>query len=207
MSRERITISIKSDVLASLDKMIDGIKMRNRSHAIELLISEVLDMPKITTAVIMAGGKGAVRLIPIVKKSIQQLRDAGVNHIVIATGYLGEKIKQNIGEINFPNLKIEYIEGGEGTAGSLNLIKGKIKNSFFVVNLDQDFEINLADLVNHQQKNNSKITIATNNKKTLKGIYVFDPEIFSFIPEGFSMLEEDVFPNLIKDNKVSFYQQ
>jgi NDP-sugar pyrophosphorylase family protein len=207
MSRERITISIKSDILATLDKQIDGIKMRNRSHAIELLLSELLNVPKITTAVIMAGGKGAVRLIPIVKKSIKRLHDVGVNHIVIATGYLGEKIKQNIGEINFSNIKIEYIEGGEGTAGSLNLLKKQFKNSFFVVNLDQDFEINLADLANYQQTNNSKITIATNNKKTLKGIYIFGPEIFSFIPEGFSMLEEDVFPSLIKNNKVSFYRQ
>src|ERR1035437_8355110 len=98
MERERITISIKKEILDKIDQKVDGICMRNRSHAIEMLISETLGMAKIETAVIMAGGKGALRLIPVIENSVKALKRHGLKNIILAIGFLGDKIKQNIGD-------------------------------------------------------------------------------------------------------------
>ncbi len=205
MDRERITISIKSEVLQKIDQKIDGIKMRNRSHAIELIISESLGIAKIETAIIMAGGKGAVRLIPTIEASIKTLRDYGLKDIIIAIGFLGDKIKQNIGNGSKYGLKISYIEGGEGTAGALGLLKDKIKKTFIVVNLDTTIEINLSEIIKFHDNHQPTASIATGDQKTMKGYYIFEPEIFSLIPAGFSMLEEDIFPKLIKENNLLFF--
>lgn len=205
MERERITISIKGEILQKIDQRIDGIKMRNRSHAIELLVSDALGMAKIETAVIMAGGKGALRLIPIIKGSIELLKQYGIKNITIAVGFLGEKIKQEIGNGEKFGISIYYIEGGEGTAGALRLLKNKIKKTFIVINLDQISKINLTDLIDFHNNHLPLASVASNDLKILKGYYVFEPEIFSYIMPGFSMLEEDVFPKLLKENKLLFF--
>ncbi len=59
MKRVRITISISQDVAKEVDNRIDGTHIRNRSHAIESLLSESLQLSSIKTAVILAGGKDA----------------------------------------------------------------------------------------------------------------------------------------------------
>ncbi|MCX6811051.1 MAG: hypothetical protein NTY30_04980 [Candidatus Berkelbacteria bacterium] len=205
MERERITISIKKEVLEKIDQRIDGIKMRNRSHAIELLVSEMLGMAKIENAVIMAGGKGALRLIPTVEESIRILKNYGIKDITIAVGYLGEKIKQEIGNGEKFETKISYIEGGEGTAGALSLLRKKLKRTFLVINIDQVSKIDIAKLADFHFNHQPIASIASDNSKLLKGYYLLEPEIFTFISTGFSMLEEDVFPKLIADGKLLIF--
>ena len=55
---ERVTITVKKDILRKVDSMIDGREIRNRSHAIETLISKSLSKSGLDTALIMAGGGG-----------------------------------------------------------------------------------------------------------------------------------------------------
>jgi NDP-sugar pyrophosphorylase family protein len=205
MERERITISIKKEVLEKLDQKIDGIKMRNRSHAIELMMSDMLGVAKIDTGIIMAGGKGALRLIPVIEEVVKSFKDYGLSDIYIALGFLGDKIKQSIGDGSNFGLKISYIEGGEGTAGALSLIRDKVKKTFVVANLEQITNISLAELINFHFSHTPLVSVATSNTKQMKGFYVLEPEVFSLIPKDFSMLEEDVFPKLTKENKLLIF--
>lgn len=205
MKRERITISIKEEILKKIDQKIDGVKMRNRSHAIELLVAESLGLSQINSAIIMAGGKGALRLIPIIENSINNLKRYGFSEIYLAVGYLGDKIKQIIGEGKRFGLKINYIEGGEGTAGALLPLKNKVKKSFIVVNCEENLNINLKNLSDFHRDHLAIATVATNDMKLMKGYYVLEPDIFNYIPKGFSMLEEDIFPKLAGENKLIFY--
>ena len=57
MDRKRLTITLKKELLLEIDKVVDGARIRNRSHAIEYLLSQTLS-PKIKKAVILAGGRG-----------------------------------------------------------------------------------------------------------------------------------------------------
>lgn len=199
MERERITISIRKDLLHQIDSKIDGLKMRNRSHAIEMIVSEMMGVGQIDTAVIMAGGKGALKLIPVIENFIDKLSNIGIKKIYIAVGFLGEKIKQSIS--TGYKAEIEFIEGGEGTAGSLNLIRKQIKKTFIVVNCDQIISLDLKKIVDFHNQHTPVITVASPNN-SLKGIYITEPSIFEYVKDGFSMLEEDVFPMLAGENKL-----
>ena len=205
MERERITISIRKEILSKIDQRVDGVKMRNRSHAIEILTTEALGLTRIESAVIMAGGKGAMRLIPIIESSLYKLKKYGLSDITIAIGFLGNKIKQSIGNGEKYGLNINYIEGGEGTAGALGPLRNQVKKCFIVVNLDQILEVNLKSLFDFHLAHTPIVSVASNNLKTLKGYYIIEPEIFSYIPAGFSMLEEDIFPKLVSQNKLLFF--
>ena len=200
--RERITISIRSDLLEKIDQQIDGSKLRNRSHAIEHFVSESLGLAEVNNAVILGGGKGALKLIPIIEGSIQELKKYGINLIYLAVGYLGPKIKEYIGDGTKYGVKVIYLEGGEGTAGAVKPLKNTFKKTFIVINLDESLKIDLKKLAAFHRKHLSTATIAVKELTNPKGIYMFEPDIFTFIPDGFSMLESDVFPELVKENKI-----
>ncbi|MDP3741317.1 MAG: ribbon-helix-helix protein, CopG family, partial [bacterium] len=62
MTKQRLTITLDSELLKRLDNVIDGSKIRNRSHAIEFLLASSL-VPKKTRVLILSGGEG-VRFRP-----------------------------------------------------------------------------------------------------------------------------------------------
>lgn len=205
MKRERITISIREDLLQKIDQRIDGVKMRNRSHAIELLVSESLGLSQISYAVIMAGGKGAPKLIPIIKEVIKSLKRFGFESATIAVGYLGDKVKSSLGDGRKYGLKLNYIEGGEGTAGALLPLKNQVGKTFIVINVSEFININIKSFVDFHRQHLAIATVATKDVNSLSGYYILEPDIFNYIPDGFSMLEEDVFPKLANENKLIFY--
>ena len=205
MKRERITISIREDLLQKIDQRIDGVKMRNRSHAIELLVSESLGLSQISYAIIMAGGKSAIKLLPLIEEAIRSLKRFGFDEVTVAVGYLGDKIKNVLGDGKKFGVKINYIEGGEGTAGALLPIKEKIKKTFAVININEAININVKNLVDFHRQHLSVATVATKDMTNLKGYYILEPDVFNYIEPGFSMLEEDVFPKLANENKLLFY--
>ena len=55
MDRVRLTITLRRDLIKSVDQVIDGIGIRNRSHAIEYLLSKATG-PKVGRVFILAGG-------------------------------------------------------------------------------------------------------------------------------------------------------
>lgn len=56
MNRERLTITLRNDLVKALDQEIDGERLRNRSHAIEYFLSRSLGL-KAVKVLILAGGK------------------------------------------------------------------------------------------------------------------------------------------------------
>jgi len=203
--RERITISIHKELLDKLDHQIDGSKIRNRSHAVEHCINETLGNTEMPEAVILAGGKLALKLIPLIEDSILMLKEYGVDIIYLAVGFLGPKIKEYFGDGNKFGIKLIYLEGGEGTAGALKPLEKIFLRSFLVFNLDSKIQVDLIKLFSFHKKHLSAATIASTDLSVLKGIYLFEPEVFKYIPDGFSMLENDVLPNLHNESKLLNY--
>lgn len=122
-----------------------------------------------------------------------------------------------------------------GTAGVLSklakLLSGK---TFLVLHGDVLTDINLEDFVSFHQEEKNLATIAVKPRGSEKsygkvmlqgnkitsfneegsgginivntGIYLFEPEIFDFLPrKGFSTLEKDVFPKLARQGKLSAF--
>lgn len=186
MDRERLTITLRGDLLKQLDDIIDGVQIRNRSHAIEYLLSQSL-APKISQAVILAGGKGVKMrpltyevpkpLIPVSGKpalvyAIEMLRDAGIRDIIIAIGHLGNKIKEEIGNGKKYGVNINYSEETTplGNAGALRHAFSFLqKKPFVVMNGDVLTGINLSELVAFHDEDRYVATMSLSTEPNTKG--------------------------------------
>src|SRR3989344_6410779 len=69
MARKRLTISINNTVIDALDNFVDGNTIRNRSHAIETILSEKFGNQAVKKAIILGGG----RSIKFREKNISKL--------------------------------------------------------------------------------------------------------------------------------------
>ena len=123
MDRSRLTITLKKSILSKVDELIDGTNIRNRSHAIETLISQSLS-PKISTCLILAGGRGVnmqpftfempkglfpVGGKPILLHLLELLKKYNIRNIIFSIGHLGEKIEEYFGNGRKWDLNISYI--------------------------------------------------------------------------------------------------
>lgn len=176
MRRTRLTITLKEGVLSQIDALIDGERIRNRSHGIEYILSQYFK-PTIKKAVILSGGKGRhlrpytyelpKSLLPIQGKPIlyyliRRMKEAGVREIVMCVGYLGEKIKEYCGDGSKFGVRITYSEEKKplGTGGAIRKIKSLVKDDpFLLFHGDILFELNLSDLVNFHQQQDTITTV------------------------------------------------
>jgi NDP-sugar pyrophosphorylase family protein len=122
--RERLTITLKKEIVNSMDKLIDGSRIRNRSHAVEYILSKFF-APKVKKAIILAGGKGTkmrpftyempkammpINNRPVLEYVIENLRRNDIREIIISVGHLGEKIKEYFGDGAKFGVKISYLK-------------------------------------------------------------------------------------------------
>lgn len=183
MDRQRLTITLKKDILNHLDEYIDGVRIRNRSHAIEYVLTKHFS-PKIKKAVILAGGKGLkmrpltyeipkamipVHNRPVLEHIIENLRRHDIRDILIVTGHLGNKIKQFFGDGSKFGVKISYVEQGnleKGTAAPLLLSKKFTQNQPFILFYsDVLTSIDLSDMIDFHMSNSSLVTMALTSVK------------------------------------------
>lgn len=249
--KERVTLTIESDILRQVDKTIDGYNIKNRSHAVELLLLRSLGTNKPKIALILAGGKGErfkpitheipkpmipLNGKPLIEHTMDLLKKYGIKDVIISLGYLGDKVKEYFGNGARFGLSITYIEEKSplGTAGPLRMAKPLIRSTFLVCNADELKEIDLVDMFIFHKENHAKATIALttvknpseygvarlNGNKIIEfiekpknpptnlinaGLYIMEPEVIDLIPEGYAMLETDVFPKIAKAGKLFGY--
>ncbi len=176
MDRDRLTITLRKDILNKVDRLIDGTSIRNRSHAIETLITRAI-APKIDTAIILAGGEGIklrpltyeipkplipVSGRPLVEYTIDLLKKAEIRNIIFAIGHLGDKIKQHFGDGSKFGVRISYSEERKslGTAGALRVASSLIHGTFLAIHGDILTKINLLDLLHFHSQQDITATMA-----------------------------------------------
>lgn len=251
--KERITLTIEKEILQRVDLGVNGIDVKNRSHAVELLLTKAFGDNKPSKAIILAGGKSSglksltemlpkpmlrVKNKPILEHNIELLKSYGIKDIIISLGYRGEKIKEYFGDGKQLGVNISYVEEQEpmGTAGPLNLLKEHVNSTFILMNGDELKDIDVEDMFSFHRKNKSIATLAlttvedpseygvavmngskivtfvekpskhnTPSKLISAGLYILEPEVLKIVPEGFSMIENDVFPKLASNDKLLGY--
>lgn len=178
MDRSRLTITLNKEILKKLDEYIDGSRIRNRSHAIEYVLTKNFS-PKIKCALILAGGQGSkmrpftyempkalipVNGRPVLEYIIENLRRFDVRDLIISIGHQGQKIKQYFGDGSKFGVKITYLDQGKnesGTAAPILQAKKIINQKpFFVYYGDVLANIDLDDMVDFHLSNNSLLTMA-----------------------------------------------
>lgn len=185
-----------------------------------------LDIP----VVIMAGGMGSrlapltniypKPLIPIGEKTIvESIMDKFVNYnchdFYMSVNYKADTIKNYFDFINNPNYNVSYFQEDKpmGTAGSLRLLKDKIKSTFFVSNCDILIEEDYANILEYHRNNKNELTVVAavktfsipygtiitgengllesiEEKPTLSfkintGLYILEPSLLNDIPDEF----------------------
>lgn len=202
MDRNRLTITIKKDVLKKLDDYIDGSRIRNRSHAIEYVLSKHF-APKIKKAIILAGGKGLkmrpftyempkamipVSNRPVLEHIIENLRRFDIRELIISVGHQGQKIKQHFGDGSKFGVKITYLQQGKsenGTAQPILQAKTLIGvNPFIVYYGDVLATIDFDDMTDFHLTNNGLVTAALTavNKSSDWGVVrVQGSRVYSFL--------------------------
>ncbi|WP_026055374.1 nucleotidyltransferase family protein [Anaerophaga thermohalophila] len=178
--------------------------------------------------VIMAGGFGTrlkpitnvlpKPLIPLGEKTIlehifQRFSKQGCNTFHISVNYKAELIEYYLKNQNLP-YRLSYFKEDipMGTAGSLSLLKDKIKETFFVSNCDILIEQDYSEILDYHKTNRNDITIVAALKhypipygtiettdngqlvslqekpeltfKINSGMYILEPQVLNQIPEN-----------------------
>lgn len=133
-----------------------------------------------TPVVIMAGGKGTrlepytkilpkplipIGDTPIVERIINKFNEYGCSNYYMTVNYKKSMIKAYFDEKE-KSFQVNYVEEKTplGTAGSLYLLKGTLKETFFVSNCDILIEGNYSGMLKYHKENNNKITLISSLK-------------------------------------------
>ena len=229
-------------VIDSNSKLVDILFWEDYFQDKKITSGTKLSLP----VVIMAGGEGTrlrpltniipKPLIPIDDKTIvedimDRFLDVGCNDFTFSVNYKAAKIKEYFDGIPDKKYTVSYIQEDKplGTAGSLYLLKDKLKQTFFVSNCDILVDVNLEDLVEYHKKNNNVITVVSvlknykipygtiettengmlqslNEKPNIvyqinSGLYILEPEIFEYLPENSFMHITDLILKLKENGK------
>ncbi len=186
--KDRLTITLDREILEKIDATIDGINVRNRSHAIEHLLEAALNQNAPRKAVILAGGntvKGPNGYVPkpmlllngkpIIEYTFEMLLRNGINEAIILAGEKGELITSYFGDGSRFGIKLTYMleEKRKGTEGALALAKGLLSSEpFIVINGDNFYDFSIAELYKQHLATNALVTIALTTAENTKGFGV-----------------------------------
>lgn len=198
--------------------------------------------------VIMAGGKGTrldpftrvfpkalipIGDTPVIELIMNNFHSYGFIEFICTLNYKKEYLKLYLreNELSYNNDWVEE-EKSLGTAGSLSLLKDKIKDTFFVTNCDTLLDVNYADILDWHKEQKSLMTIiGCHNEinipfgilelsdgrldKMLEkpvhdviintGVYVMEPEVLSFISEDKHLDMNELIKCCAEKKKVSVY--
>jgi len=247
--KERVTLTIDRDLLQKVDASVNNIDIKNRSHAIEMLLVKALGENRPLHAIILAGGKGGclenlpccMRRIhnkPLIQHNIDLLRKYGVTDITISLCKNSKIVREYFSDGIEYGVNITYLEEEEplGTAGAIQKLKDKLQGTFIILNADELKDIDLDDMFDFHRKHKCAATMALttvedpskygvalmNGQKIMTfvekpskerapsklinaGLYIFEPEVIKMVPEGYSMLEQDILPKLASQEKLNGY--
>jgi dTDP-glucose pyrophosphorylase len=178
-------------------------------------------------AVVMAGGFGTrlrpltddlpkpmlrVGDRPLLERTIEQLRNAGIRHVNVTTHYLPEKITDHFGDGRDYGVQIAYVNEDRplGTAGGLALVKDS-REPLLVINGDILASIDFRDLARYHRKHGADVTVCVRRHKipipygvmecegarlvrvrekpnvdllVNAGIYLLEPSVRDYLPRG-----------------------
>lgn len=167
----------------------------------------------------------------IIEEIMGQFSAVGCKDYYISVNYKAQMIKEYLGANAEQEWNIQYIQEDKplGTAGSLRLLNDKLKGTFFMTNCDILLDIDLQDLYKYHKNNQNVITMVSVLKKYVipygtietgkngvlidlmekpetvyqinSGLYVMEPEIFSFIEPEEVIHVTDLAKKIMKSRK------
>lgn len=211
----------------------------------ELLPERVLPLQ----AVVMAGGAGTrLRPLtegtpkpmlpiggrPLLERTVEQLRLAGIRRVNVTTHYHPEKIREHFGDGRAFGVEMDYVTEDRplGTAGALGLLE-ETAEPLLVINGDILTRVDFRTLLDYHRKHGADLTVGVRQydlqvpygvmecegpyvrqvreKPTLRflvnaGIYLLEPSVRHLIPSGERFDMTDLIQRLLENGRpvVSF---
>lgn len=148
---------------------------------------------EVTTAVVLAGGRGtrlgaavpkplvAVCGIPIVERQLRELADAGVKEVFLTTGYGADEIEAALGDGTRFGLRLHYVREDKplGTAGGVAALTGKLPGPFYVIYGDVLFHMDLRRLAAFHASSGAMATLVVHPND-----HPYDSDLVSTGPGG-----------------------
>lgn len=99
---------------------------------------------------------------PFLEYFLMYLKKYGVTEVLITKGYLGHIIENHFGNGEKFGLKLTYVPEEQllGTAGAVKNAEPLLNDNFFLLNGDSISNVNLTELKEFHESNNSEFTIA-----------------------------------------------
>ena len=184
-----------------VDSLVNGKTVKNRSHAVEMLIMKALNEHAPKLNVILAGGQGTrmrpityeipKALIPVHGRTLTEhlfdlMKKYDMREVILAVGHMKDKIKQHYGDGSKYGVRIRYVEEKQplGTAGPIRLAKQFLNETFIVQNGDELKNINVTEMFQFHREHNALATIAltTVANPNIYGVARLDgPRILEFV--------------------------
>ncbi len=168
--RKRISITIRSDLLNKIDRSVDGVTIRNRSHAFETYLEKAFQIgfPEIF---ILAGDERCMKKVknaPLLEHTLRFLKKKGLKDIILGvTPQSAKKISDFFGDGKRLGIGIKYYEGERsGTAGTLRNAKELLKHTFVLLYGDNYFNFDIMDLISFHKSTNSLASVALTTVET-----------------------------------------
>ncbi len=182
--KEKISITLDSSILKEIDSLIDGIRIRNRSQAIEFLIKKSLSEKK--TAVILSGGEeNRLKVNGVYKPLLKYKSKTTIEHIIewlrkfdfsdiyiVGRKNVLSEIFKVVGDGSEFGVSISYVEEKEekmitkqDTAKTLKLLNGTINKPFLCIYCDVLCDFDLEDLWRFHIKSDNIATMVVKTSK------------------------------------------
>lgn len=175
--KKRITLTIDKDLLKKVDSSIDNNIIKNRSHAVELLVRNSLQTNAPTKALILAGGsdrtielenknilQSLIRIDgkTIIERNIDLLKNHGIKDIIISLCKEQKELKNHLKDGSEQGVNISYLEEKEplGTSGAVREARKHFNDAFLVCNADEIKDIDISKMYEFHKSHNGKATIA-----------------------------------------------
>lgn len=177
---KKMMLEFRMEFIPVLDENgeVDEIYFWDEFFAKEISVNKTdLKIP----VVIMAGGSGT-RLRPfsyilpkplfpvgdksIVEEIISRFEKIGSNEFYLTVNYKHEMIRYHFDQIQNKTYKVSFVLEDKplGTAGSLHLLEGKLKSTFFVSNCDILIQQDYSEIYDYHIKHENEITIVASLK-------------------------------------------
>ncbi|MBS3140769.1 hypothetical protein J4405_01330 [Candidatus Woesearchaeota archaeon] len=219
MKKEKIAISLDSNLLQVIDSYVDNDFIRSRSQAIESLLNESIKNRPLLDAVMLIHENSLDLLnknlngLILMQHHLNFLEKNGVKKLYLITKE-NPKIKEIISKINHKILiELVYEKEHKGNALALSKLKEKIKGNFLVFNGDTLNNFNLKNMLNEFLKNNKIMYMGLINssspskygsvvldgnlvinfkEKKKTNSYIINAGVYLFREEIFSYLNQDI---------------
>lgn len=196
--RCRLTITLPQDTIERVDHLIDGVNVRNRSHAVEMLIDKSLE-PIVNTAVILAGGKVLRQKAPLkpigdkylLSIMLDQLKQHGITKVILcASAELTAELSSRFGDGSILGIELVLVEEPEpmGTAGALKAIATYLPSSpFLVIHGDVLTNINFTEFIEFHHREAGLATIGVKprlSERSFGRVFLQGNKIIEFLSTG-----------------------